>query len=98
MRKWAAWGSSGRFHLAGLTDQELARITVPALIVPGSGGIHPRSSAEKLHKLLPKSEWMEPSETYSSEDVRRIQEGPEPTQKLAASLPAIEAFLRRVGG
>ena len=34
-RRWGNWHLSGRAHLGGLSDEELSKIEMPVLIIPG---------------------------------------------------------------
>jgi len=66
MRAWAlSFMAGGRPHLAGLSDEQLATINIPALVFSGPGGIHPQRTAEVLHAKLPQSELVISSEYYA---------------------------------
>jgi len=43
MKKWAGWLASPRSYLANLSDKELARIDVPAMVSYGFNALHPRT-------------------------------------------------------
>lgn len=97
MRKYSRWFLSGRFHLAQLSDEDLGRITAPALVLHGLDEAHPRHTAEELHSLLPNSEWVEYSDLYSQEEIDQVRESDVyVTQKGALGLPFIEEFLQRI--
>src|SRR6266498_4974925 len=59
MRAWAhSLMGDGRLCFAGLTDEQLATINIPAIVFSGLDGIdglHPQHTAEALHARLPKS-------------------------------------------
>jgi len=74
MRRWAAWCTSGRAHLAGLTDEELGRISAPAIIIPGINENHPKHTSEELHRLLPNSELFSREEFFSPVEIDRLRE------------------------
>jgi len=74
MRKWAAWCTSGRAHLAGLTDEELGRITAPAITIPGIDESHPQHTSEELHRLLPNSELLSREQFFSAAEIDRLLE------------------------
>jgi pimeloyl-ACP methyl ester carboxylesterase len=97
MRKYSDWVLSGRFHLSGLSDEELGRITAPALVLHGFDDVHPRDTAEELHRLLPNSEWVEYSDLYTQEVIDQVRESDNIfTEKATLSMPSIEEFLQRI--
>ena len=49
----------GPYVSLGMTQEALKGIRAPTMIMPGSNDIHPRSLAEKVHRLVPNSEWGE---------------------------------------
>lgn len=62
MEKWGNWFETDRLWAAGLTDEQIAKVETPTLIVPGLGDIHPVHTAEHLHRLLPQSEYIQPTD------------------------------------
>lgn len=99
MRRWYAWATSGRWHLAGLTDEELSQVKIPALVTHGlpPDDAHPRESALDLHRHLPNSEWLEYSEHLSVEQISRIESQERHPSRFSLELLSIqEAFLQRV--
>ncbi len=97
MRKWGRPGFSGRPHLAGLTEDQVRRITVPTLVAHGFDELHPRRTAEELYRLLPNAEWVEYTDRFTQEEIDRAQAADAPpTQQAALRMPFIEAFLQRV--
>ena len=96
MKKWGHPNFSGRPHLAGLTEDQVRRITVPALVAHGFNEVHPKRTAEELYRLLPNAEWVEYSDRYTQEEIDQAQEADAPpTQRAALRLPFVEEFLRR---
>jgi len=57
--------ASGPPYLAGLSDEQLATIKIPAIVFSGSGGDHPQHTAEVLHERLPQSELVISAEYYA---------------------------------
>ncbi len=57
--------NNNRGYLAGLSDDEIEKIQIPAIVFSGPGGAHPQHTAEKLDKLLPNSTLVISSEYYS---------------------------------
>jgi len=49
----------GPYLSLGMTQEALKGIRVPTMIMPGSNDIHPRPLAEKVHRLVPNSQWGE---------------------------------------
>jgi len=74
MRAWARSLTTGeRPYFAGLTDEQLERINIPAIIFSGMDEIHPPHTAEALHARLPKSELVITTEYYAErlDELRR---------------------------
>ena len=66
VRAWArGLTASGPPYLAGLSDEQLATIKIPAIVFSGSGGDHPQHTAEVLHERLPQSELVISAEYYA---------------------------------
>lgn len=64
MRRWGNWVASERTYAANLTDEDLQKITVPTVLIPGWDELHPRRTAERLRGLLPNVEWVDLFERY----------------------------------
>jgi pimeloyl-ACP methyl ester carboxylesterase len=63
MAYWQAFfNTTGDLPIAGciLTDEQWASIKVPATVTGGCDPIHPTEAAQKLHRLLPNSEYHDP--------------------------------------
>ena len=45
--------------VAGLTPEEMRRLTLPALIVPGNDRTHPCAAGQAAHRLMPNSTYRE---------------------------------------
>ena len=57
MTRWRSFFHEGAHKpVIGATVEELQRIAIPTVIVPGNDEIHPREVGEGLHRLLPQSE------------------------------------------
>ncbi|HLG47758.1 MAG TPA: alpha/beta hydrolase [Reyranella sp.] len=60
MKRWLAGFHKGSGHpVAGITADEMRRITLPTLIIPGNDRIHPRAPGQAAHRLMPNSEYRE---------------------------------------
>jgi pimeloyl-ACP methyl ester carboxylesterase len=60
MRRWLAGFHQGSGHpVAGLSPDEMRRIALPTLIVPGNDRIHPLAPDQAAHRLMPNSEYRE---------------------------------------
>jgi pimeloyl-ACP methyl ester carboxylesterase len=60
MKRWLAGFHKGSSHpVAGITPDEMRRITLPTLIIPGNDRIHPRAPGRAAHRLMPNSEYRE---------------------------------------
>ncbi len=67
---------SGRAHVAGLSEQQLAKIDMPALVLAGPDkdkGAHPRHTAEYTESCLPNSEFFAPFEELPQKRVAEIR-------------------------
>ena len=98
MRAWAgSLTTGGRPYFAGLTDEQLATINIPAIVFPGLDGIdglHPQHTAEALHARLPKSELVITSEYYAETLEQMIREGEE--QGDAPLVGRMDEFVRSI--
>jgi pimeloyl-ACP methyl ester carboxylesterase len=73
-RRWARSFASDQFFKAGLTDTEVEQITCPAFVMPGFyDDLHPQHTAEKLHSLLPQSEFRTWSECFSAHEINEMK-------------------------
>ena len=59
MRDWRIFFTSDK-PVVGATEQELRRIKVPTVMIAGGDDVHPTVVAQKLHQLLPQSEYHPP--------------------------------------
>jgi pimeloyl-ACP methyl ester carboxylesterase len=89
MRKWGRSILSGRPHLAGLTEDQVRCISVPALVAHGFNPFHPRRAAETLYWLLPNAEWVEYTDRFTQKEIDQAQD------KGTLRRTFVEAFLRR---
>lgn len=67
MKSWGDWMASKTFYRANLSDAELRKITVPALISPCPDDYHPESIALELSSHLPNAVYR-PSGTHRTEE------------------------------
>jgi pimeloyl-ACP methyl ester carboxylesterase len=66
MAYWEAFfDTSGDLPIAGCraTEEEWASIKVPAIVTGGADPIHPTQAAQRLHRLLPNSQYHDPVAT-----------------------------------
>jgi len=99
MRRWSMWMTSGRTHLAGLTDEEIGCITAPAIIVPGIDDNHPQHTSEELNRLLPNSELFSREEFFSPAEIDQLRELAEvwiDGRYMAVYAPFYDSFMKRV--
>jgi pimeloyl-ACP methyl ester carboxylesterase len=97
LKRWGDFMLSGRGHVSGLTDDELAHITTPALVVPGFDPVHPRHTAEALHRSLANAEWVEYADHYPQELLERVAASDaSPREKAILTMPFIKQFLQRI--
>jgi len=60
MQRWLAGFSRDSGHpVAGITVEDLRRITLPAIVIPGNDRVHPRAPGQAAHRLLPNSVYQE---------------------------------------
>ncbi len=60
MRRWLAGFHQGSgFPVAGLSPEELRRITVPSVLVAGNDRVHPAEGAQSAHRCMPNSVFRE---------------------------------------
>lgn len=85
-RRWGEYILSMSWP-AGLTEDDVASIPFPALVVPGDDEVHPRDSAERLCALLRRAEWAEIPVAAAGEDGAM--------ERFYAVFPVMEAFLAR---
>ena len=98
MRSWArAFMANENPQLAGLSDEQLTRINIPALVFSGPGGIHPQHTAEILHAKLPQSELVISSEYYAERWNQILQEEEKGGDYFDAALAErIDEFIRSI--
>lgn len=75
---------------AGLSEDAVRAIAVPALVVPGNDEIHPRRCSERLLALLENAE--------TADDAAAVPTDAHYSERLHPVLPAMEAFLARTSG
>jgi pimeloyl-ACP methyl ester carboxylesterase len=96
-RKWGNFHFTGRLHFGGLSDEDIQRITAPALVAHGFDPIHPRHTAESLHRLLPNAEWIEFADHYPRETLEQMAASDALwTEKAILTMPLIRKFLQRI--
>jgi len=97
MNRWKGFFDEGAdLPVIGATAEELSRINVPTIIVPGDDEIHPRAVGEHLYSLMPQSELV--SDLFSPEELAAWRE--EGIDVLLANLasrlaPVFNDFLQR---
>jgi pimeloyl-ACP methyl ester carboxylesterase len=97
MRRWGEWFMTGRLPLVNLTDDEVEKIDVPAIVSPGRNELHPERSARRLCSLLPKATCVEYSDRLSEDEIRHITEEEFGWSTYFAFLsPFFEDFLHQV--
>jgi pimeloyl-ACP methyl ester carboxylesterase len=97
MRAWAhSLTGGGRAYLAGLTDEQLATIHIPAIVFSGWNELHPRHTAEALHAKLPKSRLVITTEYYAEtlDQIIRMSEEKGGEYFDTALAPQMDEFVR----
>jgi len=98
MRAWAhSLMGGGRAHFAGLTDEQLATIDIPAIVFSGLDeidGLHPQHTAEALHARLPKSTLVITREYYAGTLEQMLRESEE--QGDAPLVGRMDEFVRSI--
>jgi pimeloyl-ACP methyl ester carboxylesterase len=60
MRRWLAGFREGcDYPVAGLNPEEMRKMTMPAIVIPGNDRVHPPAGAQAAHRLLPNSVYQE---------------------------------------
>jgi len=60
MRRWLAGFREGcDFPVAGLSPEDMRKLTLPAIVIPGNDRVHPPAGAQAAHRLLPNSVYQE---------------------------------------
>lgn len=101
MKQWGRscldWASAKRFHLCGLSDEQVHQITAPALVIPGFDDLHPRQEAEALYRLLPNAEWVDFAHHYPQETLDQMAASEVLWhQQSFLSMPFMRKFLQRI--
>jgi pimeloyl-ACP methyl ester carboxylesterase len=97
MSRWNQWfGKGGDTPVIGATEAELSSIKAPTAIVAGDDDIHPLSAAQRLHGILPDSEFYDPP--ILREEWDRLSEQPAERDRIRAqrTLPIFTSFLQRM--
>ena len=98
MRAWSrSFTASARPYFAGLTDEQLATINIPAIVFSGLDGIdglHPQHTAEALHARLPKSTLVITAEYYAETLEQMIRESEEQGDAMLAG--RMDEFIRSI--
>lgn len=83
--------------VVGATEEELRRITVPITIIAGGDDVHPTAVAQKVHSLLPQSEYHGPQ--WTPEERERLMQDMTAFRNLQAEriAPILLAFLAKQG-
>ena len=99
MRAWArSLTTDGPPYFAGLTDEQLQAINIPAIVFSGTDEIHPRHTAEALHARLPKSELVITTEYYAERLDEILRESEEKGGEYfdVARVDRIDEFVRSI--
>lgn len=99
MRAWArSLTVGGRPYFAGLTDEQLASINIPAIVFSGMDELHPPHTARALHTKLPKSELVITSEYYADSLDQMLRESEQKGGDYfdAALVDRMDEFVRSI--
>jgi pimeloyl-ACP methyl ester carboxylesterase len=60
MQRWLVGFRAGcDYPVAGISPEDLRRMTLPAIVIPGNDRVHPPAGAQAAHRLLPDSVYQE---------------------------------------
>jgi pimeloyl-ACP methyl ester carboxylesterase len=60
MRRWlAGFRADCDYPVAGIRPEDMRKITVPAIVIPGNDRVHPPAPGQAAHRLLPNSIYQE---------------------------------------
>jgi hypothetical protein len=60
MRRWLAGFRAGcDYPVAGISPEEMRKMTLPAIVIPGNDRVHPPAGAQAAHRLLANSVYQE---------------------------------------
>lgn len=60
MQRWLAGFHEGSgYPVAGISPEDMRRMAVPTVLVPGNDRVHPRAPAQAAHRLMPNSRYHE---------------------------------------
>lgn len=96
MQAWtAAFFPSPGYVVPGYSNDDLAKLTMPIMIVRGDelDLFHPRSTSEELHRSIPSSQLVEPA-WGENEWERRITAREERGEPLFTSMPVLAPQIR----
>ena len=98
MRRWSTFFTEGaHLPVIGATEEELAAINVPTVIVSGDDDIHTPQAAQNLHRLIAGSEFHDPP--IAREEWYRLQEvGADAVARVRAERagPTFQKYLKRI--
>jgi pimeloyl-ACP methyl ester carboxylesterase len=60
MRRWLTGFRAGcDYPVAGLSPEDMRKLTMPAIVIPGNDRVHPPAPGQAAHRLLPNSVYQE---------------------------------------
>ncbi len=74
LRRWAKVWTNGRLSLANLHEDEVRRLSFPAVVVPGNNPLHPEEVSRRAFDLLPNAKWAPLDQRFSAGALRRSGE------------------------
>ena len=96
-RSWGEWALSDRYPFASLTDEQVKRITVPAIVTHGFDALHPEHTAKRLCELLSDAEWADYSKRFSPERIKEMSgDSATNVEHYAIAYPFHEDFIQKI--
>lgn len=97
MRRWGEYEISERLPLMNLEDEEIGKLSAPAIVVPGNDPIHPAHASRRAYDMLPNAEWADFSERFARDGFERLaEESASLLERLYGTALIYEDFIRKV--
>lgn len=98
MKSWGDWMGSPTFYRANLSDKDLRKITVPALVSPCSDDCHPESIALDLCSRLPNASYIPSGKHRTEEEIYYAAYEEHPFGGFVQFVNNYEIFILSAGG
>ncbi len=96
LKRWSSWPQRVNWTYGGLTDKQLGELDVPAIVFCGIDDIHTAEAGERLHGLLPDSQYVDMRSEYGAglNEIRDQVAGHGAEYFDAELVPRIVSFMR----